>query len=46
MGFNGGLNNRKILMRGMVIKEKKKKLWGIKRLNERYNLKQLFTYST
>jgi hypothetical protein len=33
MGVNGGLNNRKIIIRGMVTKEKRE-LWGIKRTNE------------
>jgi hypothetical protein len=38
MGVNGRLNNRKILMHGMVTKEKRE-LWGKKRTNERYKLK-------
>jgi len=38
MSVNGGLNNKKIIVRGMVIKEKKE-LWGIKRTNEKYKLK-------
>jgi len=44
MGVNGGVNNRKIIMRGMVTKEKGE-LWGIKRTIEKYKLKQLPTYN-
>jgi hypothetical protein len=44
MGVNAGLNNKKIVMRGMMTKEKRE-LWGIKKTNERYKIKQLPTYS-
>jgi hypothetical protein len=42
---NGGLNNKQIALRKVVSKEKKE-LWGIKRTNEKYELKQLPTYNT
>ncbi len=44
LGVNGGLNNKKIIMKRMVTKEKRE-LWGIKRINERYKPKQLPTYN-
>jgi hypothetical protein len=41
---NGGLNNKKIALKGFMTK-KKKELWGMKRTNEKYELKQLPTYN-
>jgi hypothetical protein len=44
MGANGGLNNREIILRGMMI-FKKRIVGHLKRTNERYELKQLPTYN-
>jgi predicted NUDIX family phosphoesterase len=41
---NKRFNNEKITLKGVVTKEKKK-LWGIKRIYERYELKQSSTYN-
>jgi hypothetical protein len=38
MGANGRLNNKKVTLRGMVNKEKRE-LWGIKKMDKRYELK-------
>jgi len=44
MGVNGGLNNKQIALRKVMIK--KKELWKIKKIDERYELIQLPTYNT
>jgi hypothetical protein len=45
MNANGGLNNKQITMKKVVIKEKRE-LQGIKGTHKRYELKQLPTYIT
>jgi hypothetical protein len=45
IGANGGLNNKQITLKGLVMKEKSE-LWGIKGTEERFKLKQMLTYST
>ncbi len=45
MNANGGPNNKQITLKRVVTKEKKE-LWGIKRMDKRYELKKLPTYST
>lgn len=42
---NGGLNNKQIILKGVVIKEMRE-LWGIKGIDEKHELKQLPTFNT
>ncbi len=44
MGVNGRLNNKQIALMKVMIK--KKELWNIKRIDERYEVIQLPTYNT
>jgi hypothetical protein len=41
---NGGFYNGKITLKGVVTKQKKE-LWGIKRIDEKYELRQSSTYN-
>jgi hypothetical protein len=42
---NGGLNNKQITLRGMMVKEKKE-FWNIKKINKKYELRPLPTCNT